>query len=209
MKCFLCGERKAKRHCPAKNRQICSVCCGEKRGIEIDCPDDCQYFVKGQNYQQKKLTTQRVKKDGAVTYRKRAELYRKNPMLFAKIEYAIVDAYFLNDKLLNKDVVGALDLVHKTLNSESRGLIYKHRSEDSVVNDVADIIERGVNEIKDNTDLRQSVSTNFAKDVVEDFLNEARFYEQENVSVNSYLTHLAKFHKDRPGAKATKSEIIL
>ena len=209
MKCFLCGERKAKRYCPAKQRDICPVCCGEKRGIEINCPEDCKYFVKGQEYQQKKVTTQRVKKDGAVTYHKRAELYRKNPHLFAKIEFAIVDAYNGNSRLLNKDVVGALDLIYKTFQSESKGLIYKHRSEDSVVNDLADIIEREINELKNHEDMRMAITTNFAKDVVEDFLNEAKFYEKEDEARNSYLTHLARFHKDRPSSKVTKSEIIL
>ncbi len=209
MKCFLCSERKAKRYCPAKKRDICPVCCGEKRGVEINCPDDCKYFVKGQEYQQKKLTTQRIKRDGAITYHKRAELYRKNPHLFAKIEYALVDAYNENSKLKNKDVVGALDLIYKTLHSESKGLIYKHRSEDSVVNDLADHIEKDINEIKNNPDLGRAVTTNFTKDVVEDFLNEAKFYEQENSAKNSYLTHLTRFHKDRPGGKAAKSEIIL
>jgi hypothetical protein len=209
MKCFLCNERKAKRYCPAKSRNICAVCCGEKRGIEIDCPEDCKYFVQGQSYQQTKITKQRIKKDGAITYQKRAELYRKNPQLFAKIEFALVDAYNQNSSLLNKDVVGAFELILKTLRSESKGLIYKHRSEDMVVNDLADIIEREVNELKNNPDMQLAVTTGFAKDVIEDFLNEAKFYSDQDTGKNSYLTHLARFHKDRPGGKAAKSEIII
>ncbi len=111
--------------------------------------------------------------------------------------------------MLNKDIVGALELIYKTLHSESKGLIYKHRSEDSVVNDLADIIEKEINEIKDNPELGRAITTNFTKDVVEDFLNEAKFYEREDTAKNSYLTHLARFHKDRPSGKAAKSGIIL
>ena len=45
MSCPLCRERKGKRHCPAKDERICSVCCGGKRLVEIDCPRDCAYLL--------------------------------------------------------------------------------------------------------------------------------------------------------------------
>ena len=44
MSCPLCRERKGKRFCPAKAAHICSVCCGQKRLVEIDCPRDCAYL---------------------------------------------------------------------------------------------------------------------------------------------------------------------
>ena len=209
MKCFLCNERKAKRYCPAKTRYICAVCCGEKRGIEINCPDDCRYFINGQNYQQKKITNLRIKKDGIVAYQKKAELYRKDPQLFAKIEFALVDAYNQNNRLLNEDVVSALQIVLKTLKSESKGLLYKHKSEDMVINDLADILENEVTELKNNEEINLSAATNFAKDVIDDFLSEAKFYNDQNTDKSSYLIHLARFHKDRPGGRAVKSKIII
>jgi len=209
MKCFLCNERKAKRYCPAKHRNICAVCCGEKRGIEINCPDDCRYFINGQNYQQKKITNLRIKKDGIVAYQKKAELYRKDPQLFAKIEFALVDAYNQNNRLLNEDVVSALQIVLKTLKSESKGLLYKHKSEDMVINELADIVENELTELKNNEEINSSAATNFAKDVIDDFLSEAKFYNEQNTDKSSYLIHLARFHKDRPGGKAVKSKIII
>jgi hypothetical protein len=42
--CPLCRTRKGKRACPAKAAQICSVCCGAKRRVEIDCPEDCTWL---------------------------------------------------------------------------------------------------------------------------------------------------------------------
>lgn len=42
--CPVCRHRKAKRACPARER-ICSVCCGTKRLVEIDCPSDCAYLT--------------------------------------------------------------------------------------------------------------------------------------------------------------------
>ncbi len=51
-KCPLCEARKAKRFCPAKMVQICPVCCGTKREIEIDCTPDCVYLHSGREYEQ-------------------------------------------------------------------------------------------------------------------------------------------------------------
>ena len=47
MKCILCEKRKAKRSCPAKDTQICPQCCGEKRVLEIECPESCEYLKAG------------------------------------------------------------------------------------------------------------------------------------------------------------------
>jgi hypothetical protein len=31
--------------------QICAVCCGTKREIEIDCPSNCAYLRSGRDYE--------------------------------------------------------------------------------------------------------------------------------------------------------------
>src|SRR6476646_9038375 len=43
--CPLCGVRRARRGCPALGKQICAVCCGTKRLVEIQCPSDCPYLA--------------------------------------------------------------------------------------------------------------------------------------------------------------------
>src|SRR5690242_17610531 len=50
MVCPICHERKAKRFCPAKGAQICAVCCGTKRLVEINCPADCVYLTSARNH---------------------------------------------------------------------------------------------------------------------------------------------------------------
>lgn len=44
MPCPLCHQRKPRRACPALGAQICAVCCGTKRLVEIACPSDCPYL---------------------------------------------------------------------------------------------------------------------------------------------------------------------
>jgi hypothetical protein len=42
--CDHCHSRKGKRACPFLHGHICSVCCGENRGVKFDCPRDCPWF---------------------------------------------------------------------------------------------------------------------------------------------------------------------
>src|SRR5688572_5304876 len=59
--CPLCNERPTKRYCPAKEAQICSLCCGVKREIEIDCPSGCVYLKAAHSYEkEKRLPDQEV-----------------------------------------------------------------------------------------------------------------------------------------------------
>lgn len=53
-KCVYGGKRKGDRECPALGGLICSRCCGEHRGVEINCPPDCRYFKKHEEFQQSK-----------------------------------------------------------------------------------------------------------------------------------------------------------
>lgn len=50
MTCPLCRTRKAKRQCPGIGQQICPVCCGTKRLVEIACPPDCVYLTSAQRH---------------------------------------------------------------------------------------------------------------------------------------------------------------
>lgn len=42
--CKLCEKRRAKRHCPGVQAEICPVCCGTERENTVDCPLDCEFL---------------------------------------------------------------------------------------------------------------------------------------------------------------------
>jgi hypothetical protein len=82
----ICDKRKEK-GCPAE-WYICPACCGEKRGIEINCPRlstlfSCRNIIN-------KVSRQRLRKEGVGSFIRRAELYNTNPMIFSDIEIAFV-----------------------------------------------------------------------------------------------------------------------
>jgi hypothetical protein len=210
MKCILCEQRKAKRYCPAKRVQICAVCCGEKRGVEINCTLDCPYYVEGQKYQQEKITRQRVRKEGVQSYIRRAELYNKNPEIFAKIEFLLVGSFRTDGKLKNEEVASALELVIKTLDTEKKGILYDYRSENRVVNEIAGWVLAAVREHKDLPELRQGrITLDYAKEVVEEFLKEVKFYMEMDPNPQSYLIHISRYHPERSGTTQSSGSLII
>jgi hypothetical protein len=54
-KCKKCGQRKAKRHCPALGSDICNLCCGVLREKEIHCPPQCSHLAQHRPYQEKRI----------------------------------------------------------------------------------------------------------------------------------------------------------
>lgn len=211
MKCILCDQRKAKRYCPAKKRQICPQCCGEKRGVEINCPLDCPYFVDGQRYQQDKITKLRIKKEGYKPYFRRAELYNQNPEIFAKIEIVIASSFRADNKLKNEEVAKALELAVKTLDTEKKGILYQYRDESRIVDELSGKFLAVITEFKDSPELRQNrITVEYAREVLDEFLREIKFYIEADTNPQSYLIHISRYHPEKvETTKTAASPIIL
>jgi hypothetical protein len=210
MKCILCEQRKAKRYCPAKKTQICPVCCGEKRGVEINCPLDCPYYVEGQKYQQEKVTRQRIKKEGVETYIRRAELYNRSPEIFSELELVFVDLFHAYD-IKDGDLISALELVLKTIDTEKKGILYEYKAESRIVNEVAGRVLTVLRRHKDMPELRRGrITLDYSKHVVEEFLKEAKFYmEMDSNNPQSYLTYISRCHPERKGTTQRGSSLFI
>jgi hypothetical protein len=210
MKCVICDKRKPKRYCPAKRASICPVCCGEKRGVEINCPPDCRYFVEGQKQHHKKIMQQRIRKEGPGSYVRRTELYKHNPEIFARLEMVFAAAYRSNRAIKNEDLVSALELAGKTLETEGKGLIYQHRSESSSANEISDNILAVISQYKDTAEIGENrVTLDYATAVIEEFLNEAKFYMENDSNPSSYLIHILRYYPEEPQERAEKSGLII
>jgi hypothetical protein len=51
MKCGICEERKARRHCLGLQTEICSLCCGNEREVSISCPFECEYLQEARRHE--------------------------------------------------------------------------------------------------------------------------------------------------------------
>jgi hypothetical protein len=130
MQCPLCGSRKARRACPALNKDICPVCCGTKRVTEIACPSTCGYLTTAREHpaavvrkQQERDMAALVPLLGTLTERQHELL-----MLF----HTVVIARHKPEgfaRLIDEDVAEAAGAVAKTLETAARGVIYEHAAQ--------------------------------------------------------------------------------
>jgi hypothetical protein len=128
MVCPLCQIRKARRSCPALGREICPVCCGTKRRIEIRCPSDCSWLVASRAHPPATVLRQRDR-----------DLQVLVPMLRDLPERPYLILVLLQDlarryrpttlpPLQDSDVEEAAASLAATYEVAARGLIYEHQA---------------------------------------------------------------------------------
>lgn len=125
--CPLCGTRKARRGCPAVGQQICAVCCGTKRLVQIRCPSDCTWLASAREHPPAVVVRQQQRDIGTLVQSMRDFSERQSQLFF------LVNSFVVNyeppefQPLLDEDVVEAADALAATYETASRGVIYDHR----------------------------------------------------------------------------------
>jgi hypothetical protein len=127
VQCPLCSTRKARRRCPALQQDICALCCGTKRLVEIRCPADCAYLASSREHPPAAVARQQ-QRDLAAFIQPMQGLNQRQSELFVALNTALrryqpPDFQTLNDG----DIVEAAGAMAATLETRSRGVIYDHR----------------------------------------------------------------------------------
>jgi hypothetical protein len=126
MACPVCGQRKAKRACPALGQTICAVCCATKRLVEINCPADCAHLVAAREHPAAVVKRQQ-ERDVALLLPSIQHLTERQHQLFF-LFHTIVTRHQPEGfaRLIDEDVAEAAASVAATLETASRGVIYEH-----------------------------------------------------------------------------------
>jgi hypothetical protein len=121
--CPLCSERAGKRYCPAKDERICTVCCGTKREVEIDCPSSCTYLKASRSYESEKPIPD---VEVAAKARQFDALFveRFHPVLDL-LTLAIAEERQSSAWLVDNDVIEVLKALKTTQNTLSSGIYYE------------------------------------------------------------------------------------
>jgi len=122
-RCPLCAERSAKRFCPAKGQEICSVCCGTHREIDIDCPGSCVHLKAGQSYESERKPIDqgllsRVQRFGP------AFVQEFGPVL-ALIGQAVTEERQASSWLVDADVAEVYKALGATMKTLDSGIYYE------------------------------------------------------------------------------------
>ena len=128
MVCPLCGSRKAKRACPALNREICPVCCGTKRLTEIACPSGCSYLSASRSHPPA-VVQRRQEKDLRFVLPLLEELTDRQYRVLLFFQGLIVQhAGSAVPSLIDADVAEGTAALAATLETAGKGIIYQHQA---------------------------------------------------------------------------------
>jgi hypothetical protein len=126
MTCPSCGQRRARRDCPALGHSICAVCCGTKRRVEIRCPGDCPYLVSAREHPAA-VTRRQQEHDVSRLIPSIRHLTERQSQLFFLLHTTIARHQPSGfGRLLDLDVADATASLAATLETSARGVIYEH-----------------------------------------------------------------------------------
>ena len=127
MTCPLCRQRKARRTCPALGEQICAVCCGTKRLVEIHCPETCPYLASAREHPPAVVQREQQRDVSALMHTMRDVTDRQQQLMFLLLGIARRYEGDPLQSLVDADVVEAARSLASTLETANRGVIYEHQ----------------------------------------------------------------------------------
>jgi len=125
--CPLCGQRKVRRACPAVGKQICAVCCGTKRLVQIQCPPDCVYLTTARDHPPAALVRRQQQDLGLLVHFMRDLNDRQSQLFFLVTTFLVQYQSPELQPLIDHDVAEAGAAMAATLETSARGVIYEHR----------------------------------------------------------------------------------
>ena len=127
MVCPLCQQRQARRACPAVGQQICAVCCGTKRQVEIACPPTCGYLAAAQAHPPASVRRQQERDVGFLMAMREGLSNRESELFWVVLTFL---AGYRADplvRLVDEDLAEGAGSLAATYETANRGLIYEHR----------------------------------------------------------------------------------
>ena len=149
MVCPSCGRGKARRDCPALGRAICPVCCGTKRRVEIQCPDDCAYLASSREHPAAVVRRQQ-ERDVARLLPTIRHLTERQYQLFFLFHSAIAQHRPEGvARLVDADVAEAAASFAATLETAARGVIYDHRPASIPAQSLTDALAKLLTQVRE------------------------------------------------------------
>jgi hypothetical protein len=128
--CKRCGQRRARRACPALQADICAICCGTEREVSISCPFECEYLREA--HQREKALPVDPKDMADADIEVTEEFVRQQEELLLFSIYSLLQAAVRTPNAVDTDALEALAALIKTHRTAESGLIYESRPENSV-----------------------------------------------------------------------------
>ena len=125
--CPLCGARRARRGCPALADQICAVCCGTKRLVQIECPADCAWLASAREHPPAVAVRRQQRDIGLLVECLRDFDERQSQLFFLVSKFLVHYPTAELQPVIDDDVAEAAAALAGTFETAARGVIYEHR----------------------------------------------------------------------------------
>ena len=156
MKCGWCDLKRAKRQCPAKSVLICPQCCGEKRVLEIECPEDCPYLIAGRKNDMADYA-RRIGTLDSSDHDRNSRIFRDYQDVIAHLEYTIARERMSSRDLRDRDVMQAVDILLDTYRTEDKGVLYEKTSEDLRIEPLRRELRKAIESLRNPEEERKGI----------------------------------------------------
>ena len=128
--CKICGFRRSKRHCPAVDGEICTICCGTEREVSLACPLGCEFLQEAHRHEKPlPLPADELSNPDIVVSE---ELVAEHEELLLFSIYALVQAAVRTSGAIDTDAMEALAALIQTHRTLESGLVYQTVPENTV-----------------------------------------------------------------------------
>lgn len=206
MTCPLCRQRKAKRACPAVGQDICAVCCGTKRIVEISCPATCVYLEHAHRHPAAAVWRQQ-EADLVVLMTALGRVSEPQLQLFFLLQTTILrfkpEGF---SPVTDADVAEAAATLAASLETAGRGVLYEHQSNRVV----AESLRRELKTLLEQ--IGRGGGSRFEREAAEVLRGIERGARHETLGAGAgpldYLSLVARVLQERPPQSQAPSLII-
>ncbi len=158
MVCPICNKRKAKRYCPARTENICSICCGTEREVTIDCPSDCVHLVASRQYDLTRLEIDWSKVPFAESKFDRRFAETHGALLFY-LDHAICKFAAEHRAAVDSDILAALQTLAEAYRSVTNGIIYEKPLDYALQRALFESLKAAITEFREKEAQRLGMAT--------------------------------------------------
>lgn len=147
MVCPICKRRKAKRFCPAKAENICTVCCGTEREVTIDCPSDCPYLIESRRHEHGRREVDWASVPFADNHIASSFVAGHEHLILA-LGYAICLYARDNAAATDSDAIAGLKALAETYQTLSNGIYYENPPDSLLQRGIYDSLKVAIEDYK-------------------------------------------------------------
>jgi hypothetical protein len=145
LSCPICQKRKAKRFCPAKGENICSICCGREREITIDCTSDCTYLIASRQHEHREVDWSKIP---FADVKVPASFARTHGGLLNLLSFAVSKYAVANRLLVDSDAQESLRALAETYRTLATGIVFERAPDYAVQRELYESLKSAIEDFK-------------------------------------------------------------